>query len=132
MRSSVLVFVLMAWMAGGAWAARIEKPLADPVAEQQARTLFSALKCVVCEGQSLADSDAQLAVQMRAQIREMMGSGKSPEEVLAFFRASYGDRILMQPPLQQATALLWLAPMLVLLLGGFVIWRITHSRRIAA
>ncbi len=105
----------------------IEKPLADSAREAVAQELFHALKCVVCEGQSLADSDAQLAIQMRAKIREMLGDGKSEKEVLHFFRESYGERILMQPPLSPNTLLLWLAPALLLLIGGIAVWKVTKG-----
>jgi len=108
-------------------AAVIEKPLPDATREASAQQLFHALKCVVCEGQSLADSDAQLAIQMRAKVREMLSEGKSEHEVLAFFRESYGERILMQPPLSAHTALLWLAPCLLLLGGGLAVWKVTRG-----
>lgn len=109
-----------------AFAATIEQPLPNPAQEAQARTLFHALKCVVCEGQSLAESDAALAAQMRARIRAMVAEGKSEAEILAFFRASYGDRILLTPPLQADTYLLWLAPLFLLTIGGIILWRVTR------
>ena len=111
-----------------AQAAMIEQPLADTAQEQTAREIFHELRCVVCEGQSLADSDAPLAGQMRAHVRDLLAQGKSPEQVREFFRASYGEQILMKPPVGRNTALLWFAPILLLMVGGVLIWRhTTHS-----
>jgi cytochrome c-type biogenesis protein CcmH len=110
-----------------ATAAVVEVPLADPAQEQEARTLFRALRCAVCEGQSVADSDATLAAEMRAHIRTMVHEGKTPDEILTYFKNSYGDRILMQPPVAARTMLLWLAPLVLLIVGGRLIWRITRT-----
>ena len=110
-----------------AHAASIEQPLADTTQEQAARALFHELRCVVCEGQSIADSDAVLAAQMRARVRDLIAEGKTPEEVLAYFRTSYGEHILMTPPLGQKTALLWLAPLLLLGVGVYLVARTTRK-----
>jgi cytochrome c-type biogenesis protein CcmH len=126
MRAS-LIAVVVALCALAVQAATIERPLADPAQEQQARTLFSQLKCVVCEGQSLADSDAKLAVQMRAHIREMLAAGRNSDDVMAFFKTSYGERILMKPPVKQHTALLWLLPLLVLASGAWFVRKATNK-----
>jgi cytochrome c-type biogenesis protein CcmH len=106
-----------------AFAATIERPLPDPALERQAQHLFAELRCVVCEGQALAESDAALARQMRSEIRDMVAGGKSENDVLDYFRARYGDRILLNPPLGRATALLWLGPVLLLALGASILWR---------
>ena len=113
-------------LAASAQAASIDKPLADVKAEQTARAIFYELRCVVCEGQSLADSDAVLAIQMRAHVRRLLAEGKSETAVLAEFRERYGDAILMTPPLQSRTLLLWIAPLLLLLISGMIVWRITR------
>lgn len=89
--------------------------------------MFNDLRCVVCEGQSVADSDAVLAAQMRAEVRELVNEGKSRDEVLAYFRERYGDDILMTPPLKPRTWLLWGAPLLLLLGGGWLVWRNTRT-----
>lgn len=107
-------------------AASIEQPLANAAEEARARTIFHELKCVVCEGQSLADSDAALAKQMRARVREMVSDGASTPEILSYFRERYGDRILLTPPWAGNTALLWLAPPILLLIGGILIRRSTR------
>lgn len=113
-------------------AATIEQPLADPAQEQSARAIINELKCVVCEGQSLADSDAALAEQMRAHVRKRIAGGQSREEVLAFFQARYGKQILMTPPLERHTLLLWLAPLLLIVIGGWLVWRNTRHGKAGA
>lgn len=122
MRHSFLTLTLLLF-ANLAQAASIEQPLADTQQEQMAREIIGDLRCVVCEGQSLADSDAALARQMRAQVRKRIADGESRSEVLAFFRSHYGDEILMQPPLHKQTLLLWLAPLLLLGLGAALVVR---------
>lgn len=109
-----------------AHAATIEQPLPDPAQEQVAQAMFHELKCVVCTGESLAESDAALAVNMRAQIRSMAAEGKSKTEIANFFRARYGDVIMLNPRLEKRTALLWLAPLLILTAGGFILYRSTQ------
>jgi cytochrome c-type biogenesis protein CcmH len=108
-------------------AATIEQPLNNPTHEATARRIFHELKCVVCEGQSLADSDAVLAKQIRAHVRTRVESGQSQEEILTYFRDRYGEAILMRPPVERHTALLWLAPLLLLLVGMFFVRRATKT-----
>ncbi len=88
MKNSLRIFVCCLLLFTQAHAASIEQPLADVGQEQTARTIFGALKCVVCEGQSLADSDAALAKQMRQHVRTLVAQGKSRNEILAFFCAA--------------------------------------------
>ncbi|MFZ4542048.1 MAG: cytochrome c-type biogenesis protein, partial [Rickettsiales bacterium] len=113
MRSKLIILLGVLWFSV-AQAAVIDQPLADAPKEQLARKLFRELRCVVCEGQSLAESDATLAIQMRAHVRGMVAEGKSKDEILAYFRARYGEHILLTPPMEPYTALLWLAPLLLL------------------
>lgn len=121
-------FALLVMLVGfSAHALTIEQPLADPAREAAARGMFQELRCVVCEGQSLAESDAVLAVQMRARIRGMIEQGESPEGIRAYFQSHYGDAILMTPPLTAHTALLWTAPLLLLVAGGLVLRRFTRK-----
>jgi cytochrome c-type biogenesis protein CcmH len=127
MRRNLLIAIVALWCSA-ALAVTVDKPLADPTQEAAAQSLFHTLKCVVCEGQSLADSDATLAVQMRVLIRSMLGEGKSEEEVLTFFRARYGDRITLAPPLAGRSLPLWFAPLTMLAVGAFALWRMTQPR----
>jgi cytochrome c-type biogenesis protein CcmH len=125
MRNKFIMFC-MVLCCGLANAATIEQPLANAAQEKTAQAIIHELKCVVCEGQSLADSDAALAKQMRAHVRKLVAEGTSRADILAFFRTRYGEQILMTPPLEPTTALLWLAPLLLLLLGGMLVWRTTR------
>lgn len=122
-----LLTLLFCLAAHGAFAVTIEQPLADPAQEATAQATFRELKCVVCEGQALGESDAPLAQQMRAEVRGMVGEGKSEAEVLAFFRAHYGERILLNPPVEPVTFLLWLMPLILLLVGAGIL--LGHVKR---
>jgi cytochrome c-type biogenesis protein CcmH len=124
-----LALVLCFLWAGSALAAGIDQPMADTTQEDTARAIFHELRCVVCEGQSIAESNATLATQMRMHVREMLAEGKNKDEILASFRQSYGDSILLTPPLMAKTVLLWLAPLLLLLTGAAIVWRVTRPRK---
>ena len=126
MRINRLVALLAALWVGAATAATIEPPLTNPEKESLARSLFLELRCVVCEGQSIADSDAVLAAQMRTEVRRHVEEGKSGAQVLAYFRERYGDQILMTPPLTTRTYVLWFAPLLLLVGGGYLVRRATR------
>ena len=124
-----LSMLLIATFCFTAFAANIEQPLANTSQEQTARAIFHELKCVVCEGQSLADSDAALAAQMREHVRRLVREGKSAPQILATFRQSYGDKILLTPPIEPTTILLWLAPLLLLGIGFIIVWRTTRPKK---
>jgi cytochrome c-type biogenesis protein CcmH len=100
-----------------------EPPLENPAQEQAAQGLFHELRCVVCAGESLAESNAALAVQMRAEIRRRIGAGESAAAIRTYFNTQYGDTILLRPPLDARTLPLWLAPLLFLALGAYLILR---------
>jgi cytochrome c-type biogenesis protein CcmH len=100
--------------------------LSDPAKEAKAQALMVTLRCLVCQGQSIADSDASIAGDMRALVRERIGKGESPESVRAWLVARYGDYVTYDPPLDWVTAPLWLAP---LLLVGFGAWLARGSFR---
>lgn len=110
-----------------AQAVTLEKPLANTAQEARAQVLFETMRCVVCEGQPLAESDARHAVDMRASIRNMIASGDSDDAIYSFFRARYGDEIFMRPPAHGASLGLWLAPFFILLCA--VIFMIRHHRQ---
>lgn len=101
-----------------------------PPQEARAQALFRELRCLVCQSQSLADSGAPLAADMRAVIRERIAQGESDEAIRAYLVSRYGDAILMNPPLDEGTALLWAGPALILLIGGLLAAR--HFRRRAS
>jgi cytochrome c-type biogenesis protein CcmH len=95
----------------------------DPVLEKRVMDLSSELRCLVCQNQTLADSNAELAVDLRNSIREQLGRGASEREVVDFMVARYGDFVLYRPPLKASTVLLWAGPFLFLALGIFILVR---------
>ena len=100
-----------------------QEPMAFDNKEQQNRfnQLTQELRCVVCQNQNLADSDAQLAHDLRSEVYEMLQTGKSNEEIKEFLVQRYGDFVLYKPPMQKNTYLLWIAPGLMLLIGALVL-----------
>jgi cytochrome c-type biogenesis protein CcmH len=97
-----------------------DSQLADARQEASARALMETIRCVVCQGQSIADSDATMAGDMRALVRARIGAGESANEVRDWLIDRYGAYITYDPPLTGATAILWLAPLALLALGGWV------------
>lgn len=101
-------------------AVTVGETFSDPVMEQRARNLQRQLRCLVCRGESVDDSHSPFAADVRQLVRQQIAEGKSDPQIEDFLVARYGDFILMKPPLQADTWLLWLAPFLVLGLGGAV------------
>lgn len=91
--------------------------LADPAQEAQAKALMEKLRCLVCQGQSIADSDAEMAGDMRAMVRQRIQAGEKPDQVEQWLIQRYGDYVSYDPPLSWVTAPLWIAPLLLLGLG---------------
>jgi len=102
---------------------------ADPVLEKRVMALAEELRCLVCQNQTLADSNAPLAEDLRNQLREKMREGKSDAEVVDFLVERYGDFVLYRPPLKATTALLWFGPLLLLAAGFVVLLRRVLRRR---
>ena len=100
---------------------------ADPVLEDRAREIAQSLRCVVCQNQSIDESDAPLAQDMRKLVYSRLQDGDSNEDVINFMRDKYGDYVLLKPPVQSNTYILWVMPFL-LLLGG-LIWFLRAGRR---
>ncbi len=109
-------------------AALADQALPDPRQEAAAKALMGTLRCLVCQGQSIADSDADLAGDMRALVRERIRGGETPEQVRGWLVARYGDYVSYDPPFDAATAPLWIAPVLLLLVGA-AIARASFKRR---
>jgi cytochrome c-type biogenesis protein CcmH len=120
----VLLLVITPVIAGAAVAAPIAGTFADPTLEARARHLQQQLRCLVCQGQSIDESNAELAADLRQLVRQQIAQGRSDDQIKAYLRARYGDFILMQPPLEPATWLLWLGPFVVLAGAGGVAWRV--------
>ncbi len=103
----------------------------DPALEARYRDLLSELRCLVCQNQTLADSNAPLAMDLRAEVRKMLEQGASDREIVEFLTDRYGNFVLYRPPFDATTAALWIAPALFLLIGGFVGWRVLRGGRSA-
>ena len=101
--------------------------LDDPVLEERARNLSAGLRCMVCQNQSIDDSDAELARDLRVLVRERLTAGESDEEVIAYVVSRYGEFVLLQPRFSARNALLWATPALLLSAGA--IFLILHARR---
>ena len=101
---------------------------ADPRLESRMTRITSELRCLVCQNQTIADSNAALAVDLRRQTREMLKQGKSDREVVEYMTARYGDFVLYRPPLQANTALLWFGPAAMLLAGAAVLVLVLRRR----
>ena len=115
MRWLTLIVLLMP---GPAWAGEA-KPLAeDPVVEARLKHLAVELRCLVCQNQTLADSNAPLAEDLRREVREMIAKGMSDREIIDFLVQRYGDFVLYRPPWKASTTLLWLGPFLLLIAGA--------------
>ena len=94
--------------------------LRDPVQEAQARDLMATLRCIVCQGQSIADSDASMAGDMRALVRSRIAAGESPQAIRRWLVERYGDYVTYDPPFGAATWPLWLAPIVLLAVGAII------------
>src|SRR6266851_9808256 len=107
------------------------QPNEDPQIEARMRALTEQLRCLVCQNETLADSRADLAEDLRREIREQMKAGKSDQEIIAFLTQRYGDFVLYKPPVKPTTYLLWFFPF-VLLLGGIALlyWYVQRRREI--
>jgi len=105
----------------------VAKP--DPAVEARLRVLGEELRCLVCQNQTLADSSAPLAQDLRNEIRQMIAQGRSDDEIREYLVQRYGDFVLYRPPWKPTTLLLWLGPFLLLVLGAFVFVRIVRARR---
>ena len=103
--------------------------LPDPKQEAEAKALMTTLRCLVCQSQSIADSDADLAGDMRALVRQQIAAGKKPSEVRDWLIERYGDYVTYDPPLNWATVPLWLAPLALLAIGALIARRSFKRRK---
>lgn len=104
--------------------AAYEEALPDAAQEARARSLFRELRCVVCQGQSIDESNADLAADLRQIVRGKIVEGESDETIKTFLVDRYGVFVLMRPPMRSDTYLLWFGPVLLLLIGGGMVWAI--------
>jgi cytochrome c-type biogenesis protein CcmH len=109
--------------------AQIAQPVEDPQIEQRMKGLTQQIRCLVCQNETLAESQAELAQDLRREIREQMKAGKSDDEILAFLTQRYGDFVLYNPPVKATTYLLWFGPFVLLIAGTVVLYRYVKKRR---
>ena len=132
----VLLALLLTLAAGLAFAEKQADPTPlqfnDNAEETRFRALAGELRCVMCQNQSLADSNAQIAVDLRHEILELMRKGRSDQEIRDFLVARYGEFVLYRPEVNARTSLLWLGPLLFALVGGIAIWRLARRRTATA
>ncbi len=124
-----MIAVLLMVLALPAYANEAAPAAQDPALEQRVMRLTSELRCLVCQNQSLADSHADLAIDLRNQVRSQMQAGKSDAEIREFMVARYGDFVLYRPPLKSTTALLWAGPFVLLAAGGLALGFYLRRRR---
>ncbi len=127
MKQWIMVWALV--LAVPAWAGEAQPVGEDPKIEQRLNVLAEDLRCLVCQNESLAGSHAELAEDLRREIRDQMKQGKDDKQVVEYLVARYGDFVLYNPPFKPLTLVLWLGPLFFLLLGGFVWWTVLKRRR---
>ena len=129
MKRATLLLTLLSCFAFAIAAKEAQPSAADPVLEERVMKLSKELRCLVCQNETLADSRADLAEDLRREIREQMKAGKSDKEVIAFLTARYGKFILYNPPVDPTTYLLWFGPFVLMLAGLAVLFRYLRQRR---
>lgn len=123
-----MLFFVMA-IYSSAHAISMDTPLSEVALETRAQTLFSSLRCVVCAGQTLADSDVAMAKDMRFQVRKMVSAGASNDDIISYFVSRYGEEVLTSPRLKSPLGWLWLLPLCVLSLAAFGMMRLLRKSR---
>ena len=128
----IVIFLLIISFTAVAQKTGVQEPLVFASQQQQERfnKLTEELRCLVCQNQNLADSDAPLAHDLRREVHEMVLAGRTNQQIKEFLVTRYGDFVLYRPPVQKNTYLLWLAPLVLLLIGGLVL-RSSISKRSA-
>jgi cytochrome c-type biogenesis protein CcmH len=129
-RRALLALLVAPLLLAAEPAPRAEQPLDDPAAEARARDLFDEVRCVVCQHESIADSPAGIAADMRQLVRSEIASGASNDQVRADLTARWGDYILFRPPFKATTWLLWLAPLVIVIGAGAALLAMARRRRI--
>jgi cytochrome c-type biogenesis protein CcmH len=122
------LFLALALFSIGAQANEAAPLATDPVAEKRLQDLSTELRCLVCQNQTIADSNAELAQDLRTEIRGMIQAGKSDKEIIDFMVTRYGDFVLYRPPVKGITLLLWGGPVALMLFGLFALIRYLRQR----
>jgi len=126
-KRSIIVFVL-SLLSCGAAAIDSGKAFEDPIMQARYERLIAEIRCVTCQNQSIKDSNALIAADLKREIRRLMSEGKSNDEVADFLVSRYGDFILYRPRMEGKTLPLWIAPFLLVLFGGIAIFRVVRHR----
>jgi cytochrome c-type biogenesis protein CcmH len=111
------------------WAGEAPPMANNPALEKRTMQLAEQLRCLVCQNQTIADSNAPLAIDLKNQVREQLTQGKSESQIIDYMVARYGDFVLYRPPFKATTALLWLGPLVLLLAGLLWLYRVLARRR---
>lgn len=110
------------------WAIEAPPASADPALEKRMLAVAAELRCLVCQNETIAASNAELAIDLRNQVRQMLSKGQSEAEIIEYMTARYGDFVLYRPRLNEHTALLWFGPPLLMITGLIVLWRVLRRR----
>lgn len=124
----LLALMVATSMVGAAFALDANGQLEDPKLQARFEIIAKDLRCLVCQNESVADSNAQLAGDLRRQVREMLVAGKSDDEIFKFMTDRYGEFVRFNPPLEPKTLLIWGAPFILLVLGGGIVYRVVRQR----
>jgi cytochrome c-type biogenesis protein CcmH len=128
-RAAVLAAALLfAGAAAPAWSVDVHGQLEDPALQARFESVTKQLRCLVCQNESIADSNAPLAEDLRREVREMLVAGKSDAQIFDFMTARYGEFVRFNTPLEGKTLVIWGSPFLLLGLGAWIIFRVTRAR----
>lgn len=130
MRQWLAAVLFVVLFAVPAFAVRPDEMLKDPQQEQRARALSAELRCLVCQNQSIDDSDAELARDLRLIVRERIKAGDNDRQIITYLVDRYGEFVLLKPRFGWHTLILWVGPFAILLIGGVVVWRQARARRV--
>jgi len=126
-----LLFIFLLIMSSSVYAVDFRQ-LSDPEQQETYETLTKELRCLVCQNQTIADSNAELAGDLRRQVYEMLQQGKSREEIVQFMTDRYGDFVLYKPAFKGKTSVLWIAPVAFLLMGLITVFFVIRRKKVAA
>ncbi|WP_171121355.1 MULTISPECIES: cytochrome c-type biogenesis protein [unclassified Ruegeria] len=122
------LFLILAFLASPAWAVQPDEVLDDPVLEQRARDLSTGLRCLVCRNESIDESNADLARDLRLLVRERLVAGDTDDEAIEFIVDRYGEYVLLKPTSSGANLVLWLAGPIMLLIAAGLGWNFVRKR----
>jgi cytochrome c-type biogenesis protein CcmH len=123
-----LATACLAFASAAPWAADAQEGFDDPALDTRYRALTREIRCPKCLNESIAESNAPVAAELRREIRRLIGEGASDDEIKTFLSARYGEFVLYRPRMTPTTFVVWAAPFLLLALGGLVFWRILAAR----